>query len=110
LPALTSVVVVVDVGDVRVEKGQQDVAALTGTAAKHLLSGSGVKTGADSTSRFAASERRIVRNSTGRQVLDHRGLLAFEKIKAPIFANQFAIVPGILNKEGAGADGRVAQI
>jgi hypothetical protein len=107
LPALTSVVVVVDV---RVKKGQQDVAALTGTAAKHLLSGSGVKTGADATSRFAASERRIVRNSTGRQVLDHRGLLAFEKIKAPIFENQFAIVPGILNKEGAGADGRVAQI
>ena len=51
-----------------------------------------------------------MRESAGRQVLDHRCLLAFEKIKTPIFTYQFAVVPGILNKEGAGADGRVAQI
>jgi hypothetical protein len=40
---------------VRVEKGKQDVAALTGTAAKNLLSGSGVKTRANSTRRLPAS-------------------------------------------------------
>jgi hypothetical protein len=54
LLALTRVVGV-GVVVVRVEKGEQDVAALTGTAAKNLLSGSGVKTGANSTRRLPAS-------------------------------------------------------
>jgi hypothetical protein len=55
LLALTRVVGVGLVVVVRVEKGEQDVAALTGTAAKNLLSGSGVKTGANSTRRLPAS-------------------------------------------------------
>jgi hypothetical protein len=48
--------------------------------------------------------------TAGNQVLHNRSFLAFDKVEAPIFAHQFVLVPGILNKQGGRSDGGVRQV